>query len=149
MKRKIVLALSLLMFSGCGLLGKKGVSKEQINADIADKTIKVQDANDLQTEWSFKEDSYRCFAPADGETKTTETNADISINLSSIRLSDTGDTPVLFGKILLHYKKNNAKWTLESIEPKDVRTNAITGDAFEKYVNLQLPLCNYFKYRKP
>jgi predicted small lipoprotein YifL len=149
MKRKIVLALCLLMLSGCGLLGEKGVPKEQINADIADKTITVKNANDMdqQTEWRFKDDSLRCFAPSDNKSKITESDAVIPINISSIRLVEGEDTPVLFGEILLHYKKDNAKWILERIEPKDVRTNAITGDAFSKFVDLQMPLCNYFKYR--
>ncbi len=149
MKGTMSLALCVLMFTACGLLGKKGVSKEQINADLADKTVKAKEGSDTeaQTEWHFKDDSYRCFAPSDNESKTTESAADIALNVSAIRLTDGEDTPVLFGEILLHYKKDDAKWVLESIEPKDLRTKAITGDAFSKFVDLQMPLCNYFKYK--
>lgn len=148
MKTKMVLVLWLLMLNGCGLLRVTVVPREQINADIADKTIKARNPNSLerQTEWSFKEDSFRCFAPSGDETKVTESTADISINLSSMKLLSSGNTPILFGKILLHYKKDNDKWKLESIEPKDVITNDLTSEAFSKYVNLQQPLCNYFKY---
>jgi hypothetical protein len=57
MKRMTNLALCLLMLSVCGLLGKKGVSKEQVNADLGEKTISVKDANDTEQQWSFKDDS--------------------------------------------------------------------------------------------
>ena len=147
MKSKTDLALCLLMLSLCGLLGKKGVPKEQVNADIGDKTISVKDANDTEQQWRFKEDSYRCFAPSDTPSKITESDDVIPINVSSIRLVDGEETPVLFGEIVLHYKKDNGKWVLESIEPKDVRTKVLTGDAFSKFLDLQKPLCNYFKYR--
>ena len=147
MKSKTDLALCLLMFSVCGLLGNKGVPKDQLNADIGDKTITVKAADDTDQEWRFKEDSYRCFAPSDTPSKTTESEHVMPINISSIRLGDGEETPVLFGEIVLHYKKNNGKWTLESIEPKDVRTKVLTGDNFSKFLDLQKPLCNYFKYR--
>lgn len=145
-----VCLLAGFALNGCGLLGDKGVPKEQINADIADKTIEVKKADDLetQTEWNFKDDSYRCFAPKE-KTTFGESDAYMFINLSSIRLTKGEDTHVLFGEILLHYKKDNGKWKLEKIGPQDVRTNALTGDAFSKFLDLQMPLCNYFKYTTP
>ena len=148
MTERLILAFCLLMLWGCGLLGGQGGPKEQLNGDIDGKTIKAQRANNMEstTEWNFKDDSLRCFAPVDGETKITESNADVTLNISAVRLSGSSDTPTLFGKILLHYKKDNGKWVLDNIEPKDVRTNEISGDAFSKYVDLQMPLCNYFKY---
>jgi hypothetical protein len=149
MKRKIVLGLCLLMLSGCGLLGKKGVPKEQVNTDLAERTISAKDASDMERhiDWRFKEDSFRCFAPSDNPSTVTESDAVIPINISAIRLVEGEETPVLFGEMVLHYKKNDGKWVLESIEPKDVRTNSLTGDAFSKFLDLQKPLCNYFKYR--
>lgn len=154
MKKKIILTFGLLILGGCGLLGNKSVPKEQINTDLAGKTIAARSGSDpeIKTEWDFKDDSYRCFAPDDkSESKITESTADIPINISAIRLDKSGseDTSVLFGEATLHYKKDNGKWTLQSLEPKDVRTNQITGDAFSKFVDLQMPLCNYFKYSKP
>ena len=148
MKGKTDLALCLLLLSLCGLLGKKGVPKEQVNVDIGDKTISAKNADDTEQQWRFKEDSYRCFAPSDTPSKITESEDVIPINVSSIRLGDGEETAVLFGEIVLHYKKDNGKWVLENIEPKDVRTKVLTGDAFSKYMDLQMPLCNYFKYRK-
>ncbi len=148
MKMKTDLALCLLIFSFCGLMGNKGVPKEQVNTDLGAKTISIKDANDTEQQWSFKDDSYRCFAPSDTPSKITETDDVIPINVSSIRLGAGEDTSVLFGEIVLHYTKDNGKWVLESIEPKDVRTKVLTGDAFSKYLDLQKPLCNYFKYRK-
>ena len=147
MKGKTNLALCLLMLSFCGLMGKKGVPKEQVNADLAERTISVKDASDIEQQWTFKEDSYRCFAPSETPSKITESEDTIPINVSAVRLVSGEETPVLFGEIVLHYKKDNDKWVLESIEPKDVRTKALTGDAFSKYLDLQMPLCNYFKYR--
>lgn len=147
MKGKTDLALCLLMFSVCGLLGEKGVPKKQVNDDLADRTISAKDASDTEQQWRFKEDSYRCFAPSDTPSKVTESDAVIPINVSSIRLVDGEETPVLFGEIVLHYRKDNGKWILESIESKDVRTKGLTGDAFSKFLDLQKPLCNYFKYR--
>ena len=147
MKGKTDLALCLLLLSFCGLLGTKGVPKEQVNADLGEKTISAKDANDTEQQWRFKDDSYRCFAPSDTPSKITESDDVIPINVSSIRLVEGEETPVLFGEIVLHYKKDNGKWILESIEPKDVRTKALTGDAFSKYLDLQMPLCKYFKHR--
>jgi len=147
MKGKTNLALCVLMLSLCGLLGNKGVSKDQVNTDLGGKTISVKDANDTEQQWSFKDDTYRCFAPSETPSKITETEDVIPINISSIRIAEGEETPVLFGEIVLHYKKDNGKWVLESIEPKDVRTKALTGDAFSKYLDLQMPLCKYFKHR--
>ena len=147
MKGKTNLALCVLMLSLCGLLGNKGVPKDQVNTDLGGKTISVKDANDTEQQWSFKDDTYRCFAPSETPSKITETEDVIPINISSIRIAEGEETPVLFGEIVLHYKKDNGKWVLESIEPKDVRAKALTGDAFSKYLDLQMPLCKYFKHR--
>ena len=147
MKGKTNLALCLLILSFCGLMGKKGVPKAQVNADLAERTISVKDASDIEQQWTFKEDSYRCFAPSETPSKITESEDTIPINVSAVRLVSGEETPVLFGEIVLHYKKDDGKWVLESIEPKDVRTKALTGDAFSKFLDLQMPLCNYFKYR--
>jgi hypothetical protein len=147
MKGMTNLALCVLLLTFCGLLGKKGVPKEQVNTDLGERTITVKDASDIEQQWSFKDDSYRCFAPSDTPNTITETDDIIPINVSSIRLVEGEETPVLFGEIVLHYKKDNDKWVLNSIEPKDVRTKALTGDAFTKYLDLQMPLCKYFKHR--
>ena len=143
----LVLALSLLMLSGCSLFGKKRVPKAQVNADLGESTINAKGPDDTEQQWQFKDDSYRCFAPSETPDNVTESEAVIPINISSIRLADGDSTPVLFGEIVLHYKKEDDKWVLESIEPKDVRTNALTGDGFSKFLDLQKPLCNFFKYR--
>lgn len=147
MKGTTNLALCLLIFGFCGLLGNKGVPKEQVNADLGERTISVKDADNSEQQWSFKDDSYRCFAPSDTPNKITETDDVIPINISAIRLGSGEETAVLFGEIVLHYKKDNGKWKLDSIEPKDVRTKLLTGDSFSKFLDLQKPLCNYFKHR--
>ncbi|HKP47384.1 MAG TPA: hypothetical protein VJT50_12360 [Pyrinomonadaceae bacterium] len=146
---KTNLALCVLILSMCGLLGGKGVKKEQVNVDLAEKSISAKDENDGEQQWAFKDDSYRCFAPSETPNKVTDTDAMIPINVSSIRIVQGDDTPVLFGEMVLYYKKDNGNWVLDRIEPKDVRTRALTGDAFSKFLDLQKPLCNYFKYRSP
>ena len=147
--RKTDLALCVLIFSMCGLLGGKGVPKEQMNTDLAERSVNVKDEYDTEQQWAFKDDSYRCFAPSETPSKVTDADAEIPLNVSSIRITQGDDTPVLFGEIVLHYKKDGGKWILERIEPKDVRTKALSGDSFAKFMDLQKPLCNYFKYRSP
>ena len=144
---KTNLALCVLMFSLCGLLGGKNVPKDQMNADISGQTISAKNEYDSEQQWRFKDDSYRCFAPSDTPSKVTESEAVMPMNVSSVRIEQGEDTPVLFGEIVLHYKKDNGKWKLDRIEPKDVRTKDLTGDSFSKFLDLQKPLCNYFKYR--
>ncbi len=53
----------------------------------------------------------------------------------------------MFGKALLHYKKDGDKWTLESIEPKDASANTLDGDKAIEFAKRSSPLCSYFKYR--
>jgi hypothetical protein len=134
------------MLCGCGLLGNKRVPKAQVNTDLGESTINAKDPDDIEQQWHFKDDSYRCFAPSETPDNVTESEAVIPINISSIRLEGE-NTPVLFGEVVLHYKKDDGKWILDSIEPKDVRTKALTGDAFSKFLDLQKPLCNFYKYR--
>jgi hypothetical protein len=143
----LIIASVTLIFAGCGILTRSIVPKEQLNNDLADKTIKVKHARSGEVDWDFKKDNFRCFAPSGEKDTVTDTTADISLNVSSIvTTSDTGPTPVMFGKIVLHYKKDGDKWKLQSIEPKDTITNVIDGDKFTSYINQQMPLCNYFKY---
>lgn len=147
MQQKLILSLFLLITLGCGMLSRSIVPKEQLNADLADKIIKVKRARGGEVDWDFKNDNFRCFAPSGEKDTVTDTTADISLNVSSIVTSHgSGAAPIMFGKILLHYKKDGDKWKLQSIEPKDTITNEITGDQFTKYINEQMPLCNYFKY---
>src|SRR5438046_849572 len=137
----------LLIFAGCGMLSRSLVPKEQLNGDLADKTIKVRHTKKGEVDWDFKKDNFRCFAPSGEKDAVTENTADISLNVSSIVTSNgSGPAPVMFGKLLLHYKKDGDKWKLQSIEPKDALSNEIDGDKFDTYINKQMPLCNYFKY---
>jgi predicted small lipoprotein YifL len=142
----LILAMCLTLLSGCGLLGNKGVPKEQINSDLAGKTIKVRSPLG-ESSWDFKDDYIRCFALTPNETKTTESNVDTVIDVSSMKYPTwTGVSEVMFGKILLRYKKDGDKWTLESIEPKDASTNNLEGEKAVEFAKLSAPLCNYFKH---
>ena len=149
MRINLIVTLCAFALSGCGLLGGKGVPKEQINSDLAGKTIKVRNvAYSSQTDWSFKDDFIRCFSPTPDETKTTESNVDMMLDISSMKYpSSTGASDVMFGKVLLRYKKDGDKWTLESIEPKDAATNTLEGDKAIEFAKRSSSLCSYFKYR--
>jgi hypothetical protein len=132
---------------GCGMLSRSIVPKKQLNDDLADKTIKVKHARKGEVDWDFKNDNFRCFAPSGDKDTVTDTTADISLNVSSIVTSHgPGNTPAMFGKVLLHYQKDGNNWKLQSIEPKDALTNEIDDAHFDKFINEQMPLCKYFKY---
>lgn len=138
--------MCLSLLSGCGLMADKCVPKEQVNSDLAGKTIKVRSASG-QSDWNFKDDYIRCFAPLPNETKTTESGADAVVDISSMKYpTESGASDVMFGKILLRYKKDGDKWTLESVEPKDASTNRLEGDKAIEFARLSSSLCSHFKY---
>jgi hypothetical protein len=141
----LILVGCLSMVWGCGLLGSKGVAKEQLNADIADKSVKVKDG----TDWFFKFDSERCFAVNDEESKITAANADISVTVASWReigIDKYQFYRTVFGKVLLHYKNDGGKWVLESLEPKDLTEKTLETEEFKKFLDIRMPICNYFRY---
>ncbi len=145
-KINMILALSVFVFTGCGLLGDKSVPKEQMNSDIANKTIKVKTLAG-ESDWNFKDDFIRCFAPTPNESKITESNAEMVLDVSATKYpTASGYSEVMFGKILLQYKKNGDKWTLESVESKNVSSNILEGEKSIEFAQLSSSLCSYFKH---
>lgn len=146
----LVIAFSIIFalgsaLTGCGLLGSKTIPKEQINADIANRSVKGKDG----TDWTFKFDSERCFVVNDDESQITTSNADISVTVSSWRESGSGKYQLyltLFGKMMLHYKNDGGKWVLESIEPKDLTNKTLELEEFKSFLDIKMPLCKYFRY---
>ena len=142
--------LCLLLVLGCGMLSKKtSVPKEQIDADIAKKVVDTQEGTEKK--WVFEADDQRCFSVVDGESKATDAGADVMVNVSSYQdMSMGGDQKVItvFGKMLMKYKKNGDKWTLDSIEPKDLITKTLTMDQFKQWLDIQMPNCKYSRYTK-
>jgi hypothetical protein len=142
----LILTMCLSLLSGCGSSEDKGVPKEQINTDLAGKTIKVRSASG-QSDWDFKDDFIRCFAPTPDAAKTTESSADMVIDISSMKYpTPSGASDVMFGKVSLRYKKDGDTWTLESIESKDASTNRLEGEKAVEFAKLSAPLCRHFKY---
>lgn len=141
----IILAICLLSLSGCGLMGKKGVPNEQINADLSRKMVKFNGGKD---EWLFSDENERCFTVKDDESKITDSNADVSTTVSSWRQSDL--TKVFFtvlGNLVLHYKKDGGKWVLESIEPKDATAASFTEqEEFKKFLDKHTPVCKGYRH---
>jgi hypothetical protein len=143
MTKKMILTMCLLMVSGCGLIGHKGVSKEQINADLADKTVKVAG---LDGKWLFYNKSERCFSVNDDESKLTDSSADVSITVSSWHESASVFFTV-FGKMMLHYKMDGGKWVLQNIEPKElIQTGFSEQEKFKKFLEITTPQCQYFRH---
>ena len=145
MKTKLMTAVCGLMLVGCGLSGNQVVPKEQVNSDLAGKTIKARSVSG-QIDWNFKDDFLRCFSPTPNEGKVTESNADIMLDVSATKYPTDSGTEVMFGKILLHYKKDGGKWTLESIEPKDAATNILEIDKAIEFARSSGSICSYFRY---
>ena len=147
----MLLPVFLSVWLGCGLIAEQGVPKEQINADMHDNTIQVK--NELSSSgienWEFTTDFLRCFAPVNEETKVTESNAEIVINVNSSKYpTDSGITKVMSGKILLRYKNENGKWLLEGIEPKDALTAVLEMDKAIEFSRSSAPLCRHFSYEE-
>lgn len=140
----LILTICSLVLCGCGLWGNKGVTNEQINNDIANKSVKVKDGPD----WYFGSNSERCFAVNDDESKITTSNADLSVTVSSWRQSELKESPVyftVFGKMMLHYKNEGGKWVLESIESIDLTRKSIAQEEFPKFLDIVMPQCKYFR----
>ena len=142
---KLITTMCLLILSGCGLLGSKGVPKEQMNTDIGSKTVKATDGSS----WIFPGDSERCFAVNDDETKITASNADVTVTVASWRDITLGSSVLfstVFGKLRLQYKMDGGKWVLESVEPKELITKTLEKEEFKKFVDIQMPLCKYYRH---
>lgn len=102
--RVMTVAFCLLAVFGCGLLGKKGIPNEQINADLDGKTVKFNGGKD---QWYFSHDYERCFLVNDKETKLTDSNADVLVSVSSWYQSDiTKIYTTVIGDMLMHYRKD-------------------------------------------
>lgn len=147
MRHKFTILICLITL-GCGMFAKSGVPKELIDADLAEKVVDVQEGP--QKDWFFKDDATRCFDLSNEETKITDTTADITIivaswqDLSSSRkYTLTPPYLTVFGRILLKYTKNNGKWELQSVEPKDLITKGLEKDQFKKWLEVQTSLCRY------
>lgn len=141
----LILAVCLFTLSGCGLIGKNRVTNEQINADLNGKTVKFNGGKD---EWFFSDKEEKCFLVNDKESKITDSNADVSLTVSSWRQSDL--TKVFFtvyGKMLMRYKTDGGKWVLESIEPRDATQESFSSPAeFKIFLDVHTPVCKGFRH---
>ncbi len=145
MKTNLMLTMCFLAVCGCGLFGGKGVPKEQINTDIGSKKVRTSDDSD----WFFGGDSQRCFAVNDDETKITDSIADVSVTVASwrdMRLGNSALFTTVFGKLLLHYKMDGGKWVLETVEPKELIQKTLEVGEFKKFVDIQTPICRYYRH---
>ena len=145
MKIKMILTISLLVLCGCGLTGSKGVSKEQLNADIGRKSLTSADGKS----WNFPGDMERCFAVMDDQTKITAANADVMVTVGSWRDISIGNSNLyntVYGKLRMLYKMDGGKWVLEKIEPVELIDKTLETEEFKKFVDIQMPLCKYYRF---
>ena len=147
----LTLVVCLLVCSGCGLsglIGKKGVTNEQINVDISNKKVKITEgAYASDHTWYFSPKDERCFVVNENESKIADSSADLSITISSWRfipLRDVGPDDkygTVLGKMLLHYKKDGEKWVLENLEPKELIYKDLDMDQWKKFLEITAPNC--------
>jgi hypothetical protein len=120
------------------------------HSDTAGRIVPSSPRRDQRFSVRYADDQ-RCFSVVDGESKATDAGADVMVNVSSYQdMSMGGDQKVItvFGKMLMKYKKNGDKWTLDSIEPKDLITKTLTMDQFKQWLDIQMPNCKYSRYVK-
>ncbi len=144
-----IVASCLFLIAGCSMLSKTSVPKEQIDADIAKNVVDTQEGTEKK--WVFEADDQRCFSVVDSESKSTDTGADVMVSVSSYQeMSLGGDKKMLtvFGKMLMKYKKNGDKWTLEGIQPKDLISKNLGMDQFSQWLDIQMPNCKYNRFVK-
>ncbi len=138
----------VLVLMACGLLDSKSdsVSKEQINSDIGNHTVKVTGDN----EWSFKGDSARCFEVVEQGSEISDSNANVLVTVAAWRESKIGDRvlfyPTIFGRMMLNYKKEGENWVLENIDPKDLTTKNLETEEFKEWIDITTPTCKYFRH---
>ena len=147
---RISVLVVLTAILGCGMFKQQSVPKEQIDTDIATKVVDVQEGDEKK--WIFEADDQRCFSVMDGESNFTDSGADVVVVVGSyqeMELSGNTTYMTVFGKMLLKYKRDGDKWTLQSIEPTDlISKNLKTTDQFKKWLEIQAPNCNYSRFVK-
>lgn len=149
MKNIFTLVICLFLVTACGMFGKQAVPKEQIEADLKTPIVDVQEGQEKK--WIFEADNQRCFSVVDNESKYTDSNADVMVNVGSWQEMTLGSKTTyltVFGKMLMKYKKDKDKWILDKIEPKDLISKNLEMDQFKKWLDIQTPLCKYSRFVK-
>jgi hypothetical protein len=151
MKHMMMVAVCMMVVvGGCGMLAtKQAVPKEQMDKDIATQVVDVQEG--IEKKWIFEADDQRCFSVIDAESQSTDSSADVVVNVGSWQeFALGGKTTYLtvFGKMVMKYKKDNGKWVLDKIEPKDLISKNLEMDQFKKWLDIQTPLCKYSRFVK-
>ncbi|MGH7784559.1 MAG: hypothetical protein ACREO5_12045, partial [Candidatus Binatia bacterium] len=119
------------------------------DADIAKNVVDTQEGPEKK--WVFEADDQRCFSVVDKESKSSDAGAEVMVSVSSYQdMSMDGDKKMLtvFGKMLMKYKKSGDKWTLDSIQPKDLITKSLEMDQFKQWLDIQMPNCKYSRFVK-
>lgn len=146
MNKKLGLLIAIVCFllsGGCGLKSSQSsVPQKQIEDDIKSQPIKTKtriwDLNDKNVK------SISCFSVNKDESKTSASNADLSVTVASMEQLNLNKMfyYTLYGKMLMHYKKDGDKWVLEKAEPQDFTSEETESSAeFEKFQQRVMPIC--------
>lgn len=149
-----VMALTVLFISGCskptGIVGSDRVSNEQINTDLATKSMPVTRGED----WDFSKDSMRCFKLNETESTFSATEANLVLLVvaaqgdMNAKLGTGVTLDTVLGELRLSYKKNGGSWGLEGARP-DLSRERVAEDHITKFFELAAPVCSYFDMKKP
>jgi hypothetical protein len=148
-KNFLILAALVVVIGGCGgMLGKTAVPNEQINADLNGKKVKVTEGSySSDNEWFFRKDYERCFVVNDSESKISDTEANLSVTVSSwgdLKLGDLGmknEYITVFGKLAMQYKKEGEKWVLQNLESKELIFKSLDTEQWKKFLEISMPNC--------
>jgi hypothetical protein len=139
----LIATVCFLLLSGCSLVNTQSlVPRKQIEDDIKSQTIKTKTRS-----WDFNDKDFKpvsCFAVNNDESKTTASNADLSVTVASMQQVNLNKMfyYTLYGKMLMHYKKDGDKWILEKAEPQDFTSEETTSaEDFAKFQQKVAPIC--------
>jgi hypothetical protein len=150
-RNTLILAAVLMAVGGCGLggmFGKKGVTNEQINADLSGKKVKITEgASGTNDDWLFADKYERCFVINEKESQISDTEANLSLivsSWSSLNLRDLGLADAYmtaFGKLSMQYKKEGEKWVLKNLESKELIYKSLDTEQWKKFLDVVVPNC--------
>lgn len=139
----LMAAICFLLVGGCGLKGSQSsVPQNQIEDDIKSQPIKTKTRI-----WDFNPRDFKpisCFAVNQDESKISASNADLSVTVASMQKVNLNKMfyYTLYGKMLMHYKKDGDKWVLEKAEPQDFTSEETeSSEEFEKFQQRVMPIC--------
>ncbi|HVF30275.1 MAG TPA: hypothetical protein VNA22_04860 [Pyrinomonadaceae bacterium] len=144
-KKPYAAVFSLVCVLGCGLFGENKIENVVINSDLDKQQLNITEG--VSRTWDFSRDQSRCFQVTDG--KYTGDTAQLTLTVASYYESEAvgGSVFTVFGKVLMHYKRDGNTWKLEKAESKELIQKILEGAEFTKFLDIAAPVCQ--GYRAP